>query len=100
MSVDSRTVYENVKRSLEFIARDRGLHWHGDIHIDDLLCHIGNPHQNLGCVFITALCALRYCEWPLHVTEALALVPLNGQYTNELRDAFVAIETTLHVSSH
>lgn len=95
MSVNSRMVYENVRRSLEFVARDRGLQWQGGIHIRDLLCHIGNPHQNLGCLLITAVCALRFCDWPPYVSVPLARIPLDGQYTEELRLVFVYIEDFL-----
>lgn len=97
MSVDSRLVYENVRRSLEFIARDRGAHWQGRVGIGNLLYHLGIPQQNLGCVLIMAVCALRFCEWPPHIAEALARVPLNGHCTNELQQAFWAVEAELQM---
>lgn len=93
--MDSRTVYDNVKRALAFVARDRGYTWEGnpsDVDIYQVLFSLSRPEQNLGCLVITAVLALRSCQWPLNVVEALAIVPLNGQYADELVDAFQKVE--------
>ena len=96
MRTHQHFVFENVREMLELGCvgigwiRGKGL---ADVNflLMDLGCSAGR-----GCFIITAVEALLSCSWPWEVRDKLQAVPLNGHYSQQLIDAFRAVEHELY----